>query len=200
MKRVTKDMIKRYFFISVLCSMSAVQKVSAREGEQELREAISVSSVEEVQKLLKRDGLLTKDNKKEYIDQAQEQLTKLKESTTLLNPLAMSNSLPLACIQDVIYLYGGAGLLLGSVTLFKKGYFAKAYTDYINDPNSLVGPTPQEIALAKELATKGSAFIALGVVSTAVALYVGKKGFFGETRTQHLKNAEVILQLLKKAS
>ena len=184
-------MVKKYFFISLLVMVGLTQKVDAedREAEVQLKTAIGGQCVEEVQRLLKKNGLVTEKNKKEFVDAARKELDLLKQNSSVLRN-----------VKDAPYVLGGGLLLAASGIALRYGIVTlrSAWEDLDNLNNAPMADM-DDVDAAEASKNKALGVVTAAGVAGLVAGYIGKKGLCGEARDRCLKNAQTIVQLLEKA-
>ena len=185
-------MVKKYLFIGLLCSVSLLHNVAVaadRAGERRLRAAISALNLEEVQKLLKRDGLITPENKKEFANDARDLMEYYEEESSLLRSP-----------KDALSAFAGAGLGAASLFfLYKGGSAVSSFSSGRGRSPSRNTASYNGGTTTSQSSVQGIGSLAAGGVAGALAVYLAKKGFLKENRAYCLDRATEIVQLLENA-
>ncbi len=180
--------MKKTLLVCCVSALAIMHNVNAqdRRAERKLKAAIATNAALEVEKLLKKGGIITAENKKEFLDDALDQVEYYEDTATVWN-------VP----KDAVCAVAGLGLGALSTTLLAIGAF-RAIDERSN--SSSANSHGQRVMLKKSSAPYGYIpFLSTGGLLLPVALYLGKRGFSGVARATALEGAEDIVHLLEKA-
>lgn len=169
-------MMKKYLLVGIVAALVSAHNLDAldKRGERKLKAAIAANSATEVEKLLRRTGIITLENKKEFLDEAQELVEYYEDNTALWsNP------------KDAAYAVAGLGL--GALSAYLLGTGGDKWID-----ESTGVPTGNA-------SHSSTVFLVSGGSLLPVAVYLAMKGFRGAARKGYLENAEDIVQFIEEA-